>query len=186
MGRIAITTWCQERIRQFMPEPLVCIDATAGKGRDTLFLCEITPDDGHILAMDIQEEAIKQAKERIRRAGYESKVEFVLDGHEHMDHYMTDSVDLIMFNLGYLPGGDHKKATSYPTTIEAVKKGLALLKAGGLMTLMIYSGGDSGFEEREALLPFLQDLDSQDFTVIVESFYNKPNTPPLPVYILKH
>ena len=54
------------------------------------------------------------------------------------------------------------------------------------MTLMIYSGGDSGYEERNALLPFLQSLDHRRYTFILESFYNKPNTPPLPVYILKH
>ena len=94
--------------------------------------------------------------------------------------------DLIMFNLGYLPGGDHRIATSYPTTIEAVTKGLKLLKEGGVLTLMIYSGGDTGYEERDGLLPYLQSLDYRRYTVILESFYNKPNTPPLPVYIIKH
>ncbi len=187
MKRIAITGWCQERIRQIMPEPSVCIDATAGTGKDTLFLCEMTPDDGQILAMDIQEEALRQAQDRIRDAHYEHKVRFVHDGHQHMDRYINESkVDLIMFNLGYLPGGDHKKATVAETTKEAVTKGLNLLRQGGLMTLMIYSGGDSGFEERDALLPFLKNLDHRKYTVIVESFYNKPNTPPLPVYIIKN
>lgn len=200
MGRIAITSWCQDRIRQLMPHPVICVDATAGTGKDTLFLCGMVPEDGQILAMDIQEDALKQARERITKAGYEDKVTFVLDGHEHMDQYVNFSengqencqtpqisgpVDLIMFNLGYLPGGDHKKATTYPTTMEAIEKGLSVLRKGGLMTLMIYSGGDSGFEERDALLPFLKELDHRQYTVIVESFYNKPNTPPLPVYILK-
>ena len=188
MRRIPITRWCQERIRQLMPHPLVCIDATAGTGRDTLFLCRITPEEGKILSMDIQEEALNQAEKRIKEAGYQDKVVFVCDGHENMDLYITNppGVDLIMFNLGYLPGGDHSIATAYPTTIKAVTKGLDLLKNGGLMTLMIYSGGDSGYEERDALLPFLQSLDYRRYTVILESFYNKPNTPPLPVYILKH
>ncbi len=188
MSRIPITEWCQDRIRQLMPHPMICIDATAGTGRDTLFLCRITPEEGRILSMDIQEEALAQAEKRIRDAGYQDKVQFVCDGHENMDSYMTNppGVDLIMFNLGYLPGGDHQIATSYPTTMVAVKKGLNLLKDGGVMTLMIYSGGVSGFEERDALLPFLQSLDYRRYTVILESFYNKPNTPPLPVYIIKH
>lgn len=188
MNRIPITRWCQDRIRQLMPHPVVCIDATAGTGRDTLFLCRITPEEGRILSMDIQAEALKQAENRIQEAGYQDKVRFICDGHEHMDSYMDNppGADLIMFNLGYLPGGDHGIATAYPTTMEAVTKGLALLREGGLMTLMIYSGGDSGYEERDALLPFLKSLDHRRYTVILESFYNRPNTPPLPVYILKN
>ncbi|MBR5047567.1 MAG: class I SAM-dependent methyltransferase [Eubacterium sp.] len=187
MKRIPITGWCQERIRQLMPDPRLCVDATAGTGRDTLFLCRISPEEGKILAMDIQEEALTQARNRITEAGYKDKVRFICDGHQNMDRYLPDSpgVDLIMFNLGYLPGGDHSIATALPTTIEAVTKGLSLLKDGGLMTLMIYSGGDSGYEERDGLLPYLQSLDYRRYTVIQESFYNKPNTPPLPVYILK-
>ena len=188
MSRIPITEWCQDRIRQLMPHPMVCIDATAGTGRDTLFLCRITPEEGRILSMDIQEEALAQARKRIRDAGYQDKVQFVCDGHENMDSYMANppGVDLIMFNLGYLPGGDHRIATRYPTTIEAVKKGLKLLRDGGVLTLMIYSGGDSGYEEKDALLPFLKSLDYRRYTVVLEPFYNKPNTPPLPVYIIKH
>lgn len=168
-----------------MKDVRICVDATAGTGKDTLFLCQLSEENGHIYSMDIQEEALKQARERINRAGYEGKVTWIHDGHEHMDQYVTEEVDLIMFNLGYLPGGDHSKATRYETTMEAVMKGLDLLRSGGLMTLMIYSGGDSGFEERDALLPFLKNLDHRQYTVILEPFYNKPNTPPLPVYILK-
>ena len=187
MKRIPITGWCQERIRQLMPDPMLCVDATAGTGRDTLFLCRISPEEGRILAMDIQEEALTQARNRITEAGYKDKVRFICDGHQNMDRYLPDfpGVDLIMFNLGYLPGGDHSIATALPTTLEAVRKGLSLLRDGGLMTLMIYSGGDSGYEERDGLLPYLQSLDYCRYTVILESFYNKPNTPPLPVYILK-
>ena len=169
-----------------MPHPQICIDATAGTGQDTLFLCKCTKESGKILAMDIQEEALKQAEKRIQEAGYLDKVRFVKDGHEHMDAYHSESdVDLIMFNLGYLPGGDHGKMTKAETTIQAVEKGLSLLRSGGLMTIMIYSGGDSGFEERDKLLPYLKQLDHRLYTVIIESFYNKPNTPPLPVFILK-
>ena len=66
MNRIPITSWCQDRILQLMPHPLVCVDATAGTGRDTLFLCRITPDEGKILSMDIQEQALDQARKRIK------------------------------------------------------------------------------------------------------------------------
>lgn len=184
--RIPITGWVQERISRLMPEPLVCVDATAGTGRDTLFLCRLTSRTGRVYAMDIQEEALAIARERVREAGFEDKVRFIAGGHEDMDRFVPERPDLIMFNLGYLPGGDHGIATSFPTTSKAVTKGLELLKPGGLMTLVVYSGGDSGYGEKDALLPFLKELDPHRFTVILESFHNRPKEPPLPVYIMKH
>ena len=48
---------------------------------------------------------------------------------------------------------------------------------------MIYSGGDTGFEEKNAVMAWLKELDSHRYTVLVEDFYNKPNHPPLPVFI---
>ena len=53
------------------------------------------------------------------------------------------------------------------------------------MSLCIYSGGDSGFEERDAILSFLKCLDTKYYLVILSSYYNRPNHPPIPVMILK-
>ena len=39
-----------------------CIDATAGKGRDTALLCRLTGETGRVLAFDIQEAAVAQTK----------------------------------------------------------------------------------------------------------------------------
>lgn len=66
-----------------------------------------------------------------------------------IEYAMEESTDVICFNFGYLPGGDHKLATTYQTSIEAIGKGLGILKHGGMMSLCIYSGGDTGFEEKE-------------------------------------
>ena len=41
----------------------ICIDATAGRGRDTLFLCELVGEGGKVFAFDIQEEAINSTRE---------------------------------------------------------------------------------------------------------------------------
>ena len=37
-----------------------CIDATAGKGRDALFLCRLVGESGRVLALDIQADAVAQ------------------------------------------------------------------------------------------------------------------------------
>ena len=92
---------------------------------------------------------------------------------------------MICFNFGYLPGGDHRIATSPATSVEAVEQGLRILKKGGMMSLCIYSGGDTGFEEKEALLAFLGTLPPRRYTVIVNTYYNRGNHPPVPVFIFK-
>ena len=53
------------------------------------------------------------------------------------------------------------------------------------MSLCIYSGGDSGFEERDAVLQYLKTLDPKKYLVIVNEFYNMPHHPPIPVFLIK-
>ena len=69
-----------------------------------------------------------------------------------MDKYaQKDSVSLIMFNLGYLPecGITAFHKGKMLLTIEALEKGLNLLHEGEQgISPFIYSGGDSGFEEK--------------------------------------
>jgi hypothetical protein len=100
-------------------------------------------------------------------------------------YFEENTVSAIVFNLGYLPGGDHALATRAQSTIQAIETGLTLLKTGGVISLCIYSGGDSGFEEKEAVLSYLKHLDQRDYLVITNEFYNKPNNPPMPVFIIK-
>lgn len=185
--RIPITQHCHERIQQMIKEPLLCIDATAGTGQDTVFLAKLAGEKGRVISMDIQEMAIEKTSTRLAKEQLSDRVEVVLDSHVHMDRYAKEErVSLIMFNLGYLPGGDHSLSTKAETTIEALEKGLTLLHEGGMISLLIYSGGDSGFEEKNRVLAWLRELPDDKYTVLVEAFYNKPNNPPLPVYILKN
>ena len=53
------------------------------------------------------------------------------------------------------------------------------------MSLCIYYGGDSGFEEKDALTAYLRTIDSKAFTVLLTEFWNRPNNPPIPAFILK-
>ena len=53
------------------------------------------------------------------------------------------------------------------------------------MSLCIYYGGDSGFEEKNALIDYLKAIDSRKYTVLITEFANRPNNPPIPVFIYK-
>lgn len=181
-----ITEWCHHFIKNQVRSGDLCIDATMGNGNDTELLCRLAGPDGQVLAFDIQKQALIQTKKRLREAGAPDNYRLILDSHSHMDHYAAKaSVSCIVFNFGYLPGGDHTLATGPATSIPAVAQGLRLLKKGGLMSLCIYSGGDSGFEERDALLPYLKNLDSRKYLVVLSSYYNRPKNPPIPVLIYR-
>ena len=103
-----------------------------------------------------------------------------------MDRYLPpESADGIYFNFGYLPGGDHSLATRGETSVKAMDVGLSLLKKKGVMALCIYSGGDTGFEERDMILKYLKQLDEKKYLVILNCFYNRQNNPPMPAFVVK-
>lgn len=186
MKNYQITEWCHHFIRDHVKEGDICIDATAGNGNDTQLLCELVGENGRVLAFDIQEEAVSNTKRRLEQTDLSERAEVLLESHVHMAKYAkADSVSCITFNFGYLPGGDHKLATKKDSSIMAIQEGLCLLKKGGMMSLCIYSGGDSGFEERDAILEELKKLDGKRYLVIESIYYNRPNNPPIPVLIIK-
>ena len=186
MENYQITEFCHHFVADHVKEGDFCIDATAGRGSDTVFLCSLVGDHGRVLAFDIQPEAVEAASARIFESGCGHIASVIEESHEQLALYAEpDSVSCIMFNFGYLPGGDHSIATTAETSIRAIEAGLSVLKKKGLMSLCIYSGGDTGYEERDALLAFLQELDPKKYMVLLSRYYNRPNDPPIPAFILK-
>lgn len=186
MKNYQITQWCQHFIREQVKPGDLCIDATMGNGNDTLLLCSLVGSEGKVLAFDIQQQAVEHTMERLKREGVPSNYQLYLDSHEHMGHYATPgTVSCITFNFGYLPGGDHKMATKPDSSVSAIREGLLLLKKGGMMSLCIYSGGDTGFQERDTILAYVQSLDSKKYLVIRSEYANRPNHPPIPVLVIK-
>jgi len=186
MKRYTIVEFTHDYLQNYLREDGFWIDATAGNGHDTLFLCEHIGENGKVYAFDIQEQAIENTRKRLMEHDMQNRCELILDSHENMLSYINQKqVDGIVFNLGYLPGGDHKKATQAKSSVAAIEIGLSCLKMGGIMCVCVYSGQDTGFEEKEAVLSFIKELDSKQYLVIVSEFYNRPNCPPIPIFILK-
>jgi len=164
----------------------ICIDATAGRGKDTLFLAGLVGENGRVTAFDIQEEAVNSTRALLCENGMDSRVRVILDSHANMAQYAEPgTVSAVTFNLGWLPGGDHNVFTHSDSSIAAIKAGLSLLRDGGIMTLIIYYGRETGFGERDALLDFLPTIDSDIYTVVEMPFVNRTNCPPIPIVILK-
>lgn len=173
-------------ISESVQEGDICIDATAGRGNDTLLLAQLVGKSGHVTAFDIQQDAVDSTRALLEQNGVSDRADVLLRSHSEMDSLFEEgTVSCITFNFGWLPGGDHNVFTNKHTSIEAIEKGLRLLKSGGLMTLIIYYGRETGFEERDALLEFLPTIDNKKYTVVEMPFVNRANCPPIPVMILK-
>ncbi len=157
------------------------VDATAGKGRDTLLLSSLC---SHVFAFDIQKEALSQTESLLNENG-RTNVTLIHDSHHNMKKYVS-SASCVVFNFGFLPGGDHKIYSSPETSIPAISAALDILTENGFVSICSYYGGDTGFEEVNAILKFLKTLDSKKYTVMLHSFYNRPNCPPIFIVIEKN
>jgi predicted methyltransferase len=163
----------------------IVVDATMGNGNDTLFLANLVGAAGKVYAFDVQQLALDNTTKRLTEAGVLERAELILEGHQNIDKYVPQGVKAVMFNLGYLPKGDHNIGTRAETTIAAIEKSLELLCKEGIVMLVIYYGGDSGFDEKNAVMDYFKSLDCKKYSVLVHDFVNQINCPPIAVCIEK-
>ncbi|HBN74820.1 MAG TPA: 16S rRNA (cytosine(1402)-N(4))-methyltransferase [Planctomycetaceae bacterium] len=159
----------------------VVVDATVGNGHDTTFLSELVGTEGRVLAFDIQSVAIKQALERLRNSGHQNVTWFAMD-HAHLAEVLQEEgiseVKAVMFNLGYLPGGDHEIVTRIDSTLKAIHAGLQALIVNGVMTILAYIGHPGGLDEAEAIETFLNKLNPEFYETQFD-YGNSPKSPRL-------
>lgn len=148
----------------------VAIDATAGNGHDTLFLAERVGPAGIVYAFDIQEAALRSTAKRLAAAGM-TNVRLFQNDHAHMPSWIEPqhhgNIAAVMFNLGYLPGGDKTMITRTTSTLAAIDAGLQLLRLGGILTVLAYPGHPGGREEMLAV----EALISERSTRLISRWY---------------
>ncbi len=148
------------------------IDATMGNGHDTLYLCELVGEDGRVIAFDVQAQAVESTRQRLTEAGVMNRATLYHMGHERMDEAGAKDVSAIVFNLGWLPGGDKSVTTLWETTKVALGKALSLLKKHGVLLLCAYPGHAEGDRERSEVMKFLASLPPQQYNVLHQRFLN--------------
>lgn len=163
----------------------IAVDATAGNGHDTLFLANLVGETGFVYAFDIQQQAVDVTIQRLKENGLEHRARVILDGHEQLTKYVQEEVAGAIFNLGYLPGGNHDIITKGETTISAIEQLLSLLKIGGIIVLVIYHGHEGGKEERDAVIEFVKSLPQKYVHVLRYEFINQKNDPPFIIALEK-
>ncbi|MGI9239610.1 MAG: tRNA (mnm(5)s(2)U34)-methyltransferase, partial [Verrucomicrobiales bacterium] len=142
----------------------------------TLFLAKAVGNGGKVFAIDTQEEAIESTRKRLDASEHSKPVEYFCGDHadmaEHIPSGKHGKIKAIMFNLGYLPGGDKSATTTWPTTLKAIRAGLELLGDEGLITIVVYPGHPAGAQEAIALDKFATQLPPDRFSVVRYGFTN--------------
>jgi predicted methyltransferase len=160
--RVPLTHIAHDQLREIIRPGDRVIDATAGNGHDTLFLAECVGPQGRVVAFDIQQAALDATRARLETAGLAERCRLVLAGHEHMSDYVSadwaGGVAVVMFNLGYRPGGDKAVVTRPRTTLAGLAKAVGLLRVGGALSVMIYRGHGGGSDEEAAVEAWLARL----------------------------
>jgi hypothetical protein len=154
----------------------LAIDMTCGNGHDTFFLNQL---GALTFAFDIQETAINKTKLLVPNATMFHR------SHDELQQISFPCPpQLIVYNLGYLPGGDKSIVTKTGSTLSSLKQALELLADGGAISMMCYPGHEEGLLEEAQLLLVAKELPSKEWTVCHHQWVNRPRAPSL-IWIVK-
>ena len=160
----------------------LAIDATCGFGRDTLFLAQAVGSQGRVLAMDIQCVAVEKTRTALREAGFSGVADVLLRSHAELGQVVPAGwhgfVGAVTFNLGYLPGGDHGITTTWQETGPALMVATDLLRPGGVLTVIAYTGHPGGADEKEGVERELRLLDPEKWVLEVHQPEKGRRSPP--------
>ena len=171
-------------VRPYVTENSAVIDATCGNGHDTLALAQMNP--ARLYAFDMQEEAVRATAQLLEDSGYSQNI---ADGsftirrvdHAEMDRFAENCgclISAVIFNLGYLPGGDKELTTRTESTLAAVRVSMNLIAPDGIICITMYCGHAEGKREKAALLDLAGKLDPKRWHTAYVSMPNQRHDPP--------
>lgn len=166
-------------IDPFVFEGMIAVDCTVGNGHDTLFLAQHAGPSGKVYGFDVQASAIKATQDKLSDKEGIAPFDLFHKGHEHLKESVKEAVDIVVYNLGYLPRHDKSITTMTKTTLESVKQAMEMIKPGGVVSVIAYPGHEEGANELAGLSAFLKDINQTEFDVLKSEFINQKNRPPI-------
>ena len=183
-----LTEQAQTLVREIVRPGETAIDATAGNGHDTCFLAETVGHAGQVFAFDVQIAALQRTTARLADIGY-ANVTLLERSHEDMSDALPGteqgSIAAVMFNLGYLPGGDHAVTTSTESSLTAIKTALSLVRRGGIITVLVYPGHAGGDDEAGSVGRLIEELPAAEFETSIRRSATTSETAPRLFVILR-
>ena len=183
-----LTEQAQTLVRDVVRPGETVIDATAGNGHDTCFLAEAVGHDGRVFAFDVQNDALQRTSARLADVGY-ANVTLLQRSHAEVKAALPEvdhgSVAAVMFNLGYLPGGDHAVTTRTESSLTAISTALSLVRAGGIVTVLAYPGHAGGDDEAGNVQNLIEELPAAEFEISIRRSATTSETAPLLFIIVR-
>jgi hypothetical protein len=196
MQHISLVNVAHDLIKNILHTGDIAIDATVGNGHDTVFLVEQVSPSGRVFGFDIQQAAIDSTGLKVKpccRTGERvlsstslrpECLTLIHANHAEMAEKIPvryhGKISAIMFNLGYLPGGDKSIITQTDTTLTAINIASRLLSSNGIITILAYPGHHGGDVETDQVENWCKQLDKIQFkTSIVHSSGNNKSAPKL-------
>lgn len=139
-----------EYLSQQLPPAAICADLTAGNGHDTLFLAKHFK---HVYSVDIQPTALAQTKKITQHL---KNITYILADHQLVDTFLVEPLDLAIYNLGYLPGGDKNLITQPASTLNSLNALLKRLKPASYLVITCYLAHPGGYQEYLAVRDWLK------------------------------
>lgn len=177
----AALTFSKQLLAQVLGPGDVVVDATAGNGHDALFLAGLVAPGGIVHCFDIQAEALARTGALVAEAGRADMVRLHAAGHEALARVLPEAdrgrVRAVVFNLGFLPGGDASVVTRPDTTLAALDAARAVLGPGGIVAVVCYTGHPGGAAEARAVAGWCAALPFDRWRVARYELVNKPGDP---------
>lgn len=189
MRAIRLVDLAHQKIAEILKADDMAIDATTGNGHDTAFLARQVGSGGRVYGFDIRSDAICNTKLLLKTQEILDRVVLFQIGHENLSTCIPlqhrNMIRAVMFNLGYLPGGDkQQQSTCIESSLIAIKSAAQLIGSGGRISVLCYTGHPGGHEETEAIKTYTRSLPNE-FKVTIHAPVSGIKLPPELIIIEK-
>ena len=168
-----LSSFTHQIMSLYLKPGMTVVDATLGNGHDAAFALKAIGNSGWLHGYDLQEQAIAEAKKRLESEGLTRYSLYNMSHDRLLETFAPESVDMVIYNLGYLPNFDKTITTMLESTSKSVSQALEIVKKTGLVVITTYRGHEEGFNESDWLDAYSCALDRKSYHVVQIKYTNQ-------------
>lgn len=157
----------------YLKPGMTVIDATLGNGHDATYVLSKIGQAGWLYGYDIQHEAVLETSEKLKSEGFDNYTIYNVSHDRMCEEFSSGSVDLIIYNLGYLPNFDKSITTLLETTSRSIMQAVEIIKRQGVIIITAYRGHEEGLIESDWIDNFASGLDGKSYHVMQAKYANQ-------------
>lgn len=131
---------CAHHLALAAPCKKIAVDATMGNGHDTLFLAQHFKK---VFGFDIQEKALNRSRVHLQDC---TNTTLLHASYLHISQYVEEAIDVVIFNLGFLPGSDKKITTNIYEVLQAIENMTKKIQPNGRIIIVVYTRHNENYD----------------------------------------